>query len=223
MTLNEMIQDVTRILGDELGEQWNTDELKHILNFLHRQLLAEAGGGALSEIITLTQLVVPGQPSEAFYQFPERFLELKETGLRLEVSTGLTRTLWPYPFPSLQVGWEQRTGPPYWYLMGLGGDFRSVRLFPYPGPNNPPVNVTAYCKVSPKSLVELGSPAIPLAFHQGLVFMAVAEALERSADTRDFQAAQLWRGKGMAILAPYKRLAARKHDATPINVKGWAF
>lgn len=223
MNLNEMVEHATRILQDEEFDTWTPDEMVSVFDQVHRAILAERG--TLEDILTLeydtdrNNANATAYPDFAFYRFPETFVELKQQGLHMTLPS--KRVLRPRQLVDMAAGWEDRTGSPTEYLIGLGGDYRSVRLYPYP--NTVAATVKAYCSVAAPSLTLLTAPLMPLNYHIGLVYDAVGELLDRSPETRDMAAARMWRAKASSALAPYRASAARKHDGTPVTVKGRKF
>lgn len=208
MHLGQLLARVRRVLGDEAGERWNTEELVEYLDEAHRDFCSRLGlsrgSAALSPLDRLTE--AGDAPSYAFFALPADAVELEDEGLKLngQVLHRRERTALPDAF-------ETDYGEPCHYLMGPYG-WNVLRVWPAPAE---PVNLLAYYVRTPASLATTQAPEIPVAYHEALAEWAIARAYLRIGEK--VEAAphqQIYEEK----LAEASGAAARQFDRTPTTI-----
>lgn len=207
MHLGQLLARVRRVLNDEAGERWNTEELVEYLDEAHRDFCARLGlnrgSSALSPMDRLTE--AGDATSYAFFQLPAEATELTLLKLNGEVLTATDLSCLPEDF-------ESEYGAPDEYLMGPYG-YNVLRVYPMPAD---PVNLLAYYVRTPASLATTQAPEIPAPYHVALANYAIArcyldDSESNEAHTKGALFQQLYEEK----LAEATAAAARQFDRTP--------
>lgn len=183
MTLNDLIDNVTRTLGDTDNARWTPDEITRYLNDGQRILNAEAEILKTMVVLTMATAGLPGDSATAYYTLPSDVVKLKRVenaGAELE-RVGLTF------FGNSSVDWTAEQGTPQYYLYGDYGP-TLIRLYKDPGASLSALR--AYYLRNPQDLTSLGKPEVPDIHHQALGFYAVSRAYTKDFEYRDPSKAQ---------------------------------